>query len=56
MAQALIRPRRAVVVCMCPWYPEALRDEIDRINAFIYVDINNGVYRCGFASSQTAYE
>ncbi|MEO5661020.1 MAG: glutathione S-transferase family protein [Polaromonas sp.] len=37
-------------------YPAALRVEIDRINAFIYDNINNGVYRCGFASSQAAYE
>ena len=37
-------------------YPELLRQEIDRINQFIYDNINNGVYRCGFASNQTAYE
>lgn len=37
-------------------YPAPLRDEIDRINEFIYDNINNGVYRCGFASSQAAYE
>lgn len=37
-------------------YPEPLRHQIDRINTFIYDNINNGVYRCGFASSQTAYE
>jgi len=37
-------------------YPEPLRQEIDRINQFIYENINNGVYRCGFATSQTAYE
>jgi len=37
-------------------YPSALRDEIDRINAFVYDNINNGVYRCGFATSQGAYE
>jgi putative glutathione S-transferase len=37
-------------------YPAPLRDEIDRINQFIYDNINNGVYRCGFASSQAAYE
>ncbi len=38
------------------YYPEALREEIDEINAFIYDDINNGVYRCGFATTQAAYE
>lgn len=37
-------------------YPAALREEIDRVNAFVYDNINNGVYRCGFASSQEAYE
>lgn len=37
-------------------YPEALREEIDRINAFVYDNINNGVYRCGFATTQGAYE
>lgn len=37
-------------------YPEALRDEIDSISADIYRDVNNGVYRCGFAGSQTSYE
>jgi glutathionyl-hydroquinone reductase len=37
-------------------YPENLRPEIDRLNDFIYDNINNGVYRCGFATSQDAYE
>jgi glutathionyl-hydroquinone reductase len=37
-------------------YPEALRSEIDPINALIYESINDGVYRCGFARSQQAYE
>lgn len=37
-------------------YPEPLRAEIDRLNARIYPAINNGVYRAGFATSQTAYE
>ncbi len=37
-------------------YPEALRDEIDAINEPIYNHVNNGVYRCGFARSQEAYD
>ncbi|RYF15814.1 MAG: glutathione S-transferase family protein [Comamonadaceae bacterium] len=37
-------------------YPAAQRDEIDRVNAFVYDNINNGVYRCGFATEQAAYE
>ncbi len=37
-------------------YPEALRDEIDEINAFIYPKVNNGVYKAGFATSQDVYE
>lgn len=37
-------------------YPEHLRDEIDEISAGIYTDVNNGVYRTGFSSAQTAYE
>ena len=38
------------------YYPEELRVEIDEINAFVYDNINNGVYRTGFATTQTAYE
>ena len=37
-------------------YPEALRSEIDSLNERIYDGINNGVYRCGFATTQAAYE
>ena len=37
------------------YYPEPLRDRIDSLNEKIYENINNGVYRCGFSSSQQAY-
>ncbi|EUA30220.1 glutathione S-transferase, C-terminal domain protein [Mycobacterium xenopi 4042] len=37
-------------------YPEPLRAEIDEVNRRVYTEINNGVYRCGFAGSQQAYE
>src|SRR5215831_15369009 len=38
------------------YYPAALRNEIDRVNALVYENVNNGVYRAGFATSQQAYE
>jgi putative glutathione S-transferase len=38
------------------FYPEPLRAEIDAINIRVYETLNNGVYKCGFATSQTAYE
>jgi putative glutathione S-transferase len=37
-------------------YPEKHRDEIDEVAQRIYTEVNNGVYRCGFAGSQRAYE
>lgn len=37
-------------------YPEEHRKEIDEINEWIYDTVNNGVYKCGFAKSQVAYE
>ena len=33
-------------------YPEGMRIEIDKINQYIYININNGVYKCGFAENQ----
>ena len=38
------------------YYPAALRDMIDTINARVYDTLNNGVYKSGFAQSQEAYE
>ena len=38
------------------FYPEHLRDAIDTINTVVYDNVNNGVYRTGFATTQTAYE
>lgn len=37
-------------------YPEALKDQIDEWNEKIYHTVNNGVYRCGFAQTQQAYD
>ncbi len=38
------------------YYPAKLRDQIDKVNHRVYETVNNGVYRCGFARSQGAYE
>ncbi|SFI91536.1 glutathione S-transferase family protein [Jannaschia pohangensis] len=38
------------------FYPRALRSEIDEVNARVYSDINNGVYKSGFATTQDAYD
>jgi putative glutathione S-transferase len=38
------------------FYPETLRAEIDEVNARIYGTVNNGVYKAGFATTQSAYE
>lgn len=38
------------------YYPAELREQIDAINQPIYENLNNGVYRCGFATTQQAYE
>ena len=37
-------------------YPEALRDEMDDVMQRVYTEVNNGVYRCGFAGDQAAYD
>ncbi len=38
------------------FYPDDLRDQIDEINAIVYTNVNNGVYKTGFAGTQEAYE
>ncbi len=38
------------------FYPVNIRDKIDSLNDRIYKSLNNGVYQCGFATSQEAYE
>jgi putative glutathione S-transferase len=38
------------------YYPKNLRTQIDELNDRIYNTLNNGVYRCGFATTQSAYE
>ena len=38
------------------FYPAALREEIDTVNARVYDEVNNGVYKAGFATSQDAYD
>lgn len=37
-------------------YPVDLRPEIDEVNRRVYTEVNNGVYRCGFAGDQDAYD
>ncbi len=38
------------------YYPDALRSEIDAVNERVYNDVNNGVYKSGFATTQDAYD
>jgi glutathionyl-hydroquinone reductase len=38
------------------YWPQHLRDDIETINSRIYDTVNNGVYKCGFATTQTAYD
>jgi putative glutathione S-transferase len=38
------------------FYPEALRSQIDAVNDEVYPNVNNGVYLCGFATTQEAYD
>lgn len=38
------------------FYPEALQQDIDTVNELVYDNVNNGVYKAGFATSQAAYD
>jgi putative glutathione S-transferase len=38
------------------FFPQAFQEEIEAVNARIYEPVNNGVYKCGFATTQSAYE
>jgi putative glutathione S-transferase len=38
------------------YYPPDLHDAIDAVNSTVYANVNNGVYRAGFATSQEAYD
>ncbi|WP_170387202.1 glutathione S-transferase family protein [Ruegeria atlantica] len=38
------------------YWPEAMRGEIEEVNARVYSNVNNGVYKCGFATTQEAYD
>ncbi len=38
------------------YYPRERRADIDDVNRLVYDNVNNGVYRCGFATTQSAYE
>lgn len=46
----------AVTAVRTDFYPPALRGQIDAMNGLVYPNINNGVYRAGFATTQEAYE
>ena len=37
-------------------WPQGLREEMDAVNKRVYTEVNNGVYRCGFAGDQLAYD
>jgi putative glutathione S-transferase len=47
---------RAISGMTHDYYPTALKSDIDAVNERVYHTLNNGVYKCGFARSQAAYE
>lgn len=47
---------RGILKAEDDFYPEKLRSAIDELNDWVYPNINNGVYRSGFAATQEAYE
>lgn len=38
------------------YWPAEMRDEIEKVNARVYSNVNNGVYKSGFATTQEAYD
>ena len=48
--------RREAYKGAAAFIPKHLRTEIDTLNAWVYENVNNGVYKAGFASSQAAYD
>ena len=50
------REFHAVTDSTVDFYPEDLHEDIDRLNAIIYENVNDGVYRAGFATSQKVYD
>ncbi len=38
------------------FYPESIQRVVDEVNEWVYHHINNGVYKCGFATTQEAYD
>uniref|UniRef100_A0AAV1UJS6 GST C-terminal domain-containing protein n=1 Tax=Peronospora matthiolae TaxID=2874970 RepID=A0AAV1UJS6_9STRA len=46
----------AIVPSDVDLFPLEVRDDINAINEWIYNDINNGVYKCGFSATQSAYD
>jgi putative glutathione S-transferase len=52
----IVRLLNSISLVTLDLYPQHLRYIIDSTNEWIYHQLNNGVYRCGFAQSQEAYD